>query len=686
MTSQLTLKYIPISLVCLVLAVLLLSLFQQVMGWIALLAICAIGVRLSVIFGRQSSGPSMRTINLLAVFCAIVLAYFSSQLGLLLAMVNLLLMACALKLMAVRQNKDFLQLILSLMFLIGCGFIFQQSIGFTLVYLLLTLLLLSALAYHFSPGLPPLLQSKQLGKLCLQALPIGLLFFLVLPKLGPLWQMPTNSSGSTGISETMSPGDFAELSQSSELAFRATFAEAIPAQQQRYWRAMVLEAFDGTRWTIHPRRRALQKLAQQNRQEFKPQLLGNAVNYQLLVEPSQQHWLFSLDVSVPADSKAHGAIWQDSSYQLISHRPILSQMQYQLQSYPETLLKQTTGQFDHHINLQLPDQGNPNTQAWVADLRQQYPDNGRFIATVLDYFRQQGFVYTLTPALMPTDTVDRFLFDYQAGFCAHYASALAYALRLAGIPARVVVGYQGGEEHASGYVSVHQYDAHAWVEAWQTELGWQRIDPTAVVSPTRIHHGLQAAMQAEGSFLQDAPFALTKLRNIALVNQLRLWLADMDYFWSRWVLGFDQQSQYDLIKAIVGQMSQQRLTLFGIGFILIIAALLVLFFLPSLHAKKRDPLMRIYLDAEHLLTKLNIQRAHWQSIGDFCEQVQSHTPTEVGQTFSSICAQVQQQIYAAADHSPKHQKARLTELTRLTKRLKILVATADRLNDKRRLP
>jgi protein-glutamine gamma-glutamyltransferase len=85
----------------------------------------------------------------------------------------------------------------------------------------------------------------------------------------------------------------------------------------------------------------------------------------------------------------------------------------------------------------------------------------------LGHFRSEAFFYTLKPPLLGENSVDDFLFVSRRGFCEHYASAFVVLMRAAGIPARVVTGYQGGELNPLGdYWIVRQRDAHAWAEVW----------------------------------------------------------------------------------------------------------------------------------------------------------------------------------------------------------------------------
>jgi transglutaminase-like putative cysteine protease len=616
------------------------SLFASVLTWILLLVVCGAVIRGAIYFNHYKHLPSIRTLNLLALLSMLGLIYSALSAGLLFGMVNLLILACALKLMQMRSQKDVYQLVISLFFLIGCGFIFNQSIGFSLFYALMCLTLLLSLACYHAPSVTIQKQFKTISILSLQALPIGLLLFLVLPQLSPLWHTPKADGAQTGLSEQITPGDIASLSQSSELAFRATFEDLPPIAQQRYWRAIVMEDFDGKTWKVHSYRQKLRELQLKIKQQFTPKLTGSSFNYEVIAEPTYQPWLFALDIAVPADPQSSRNIFQSSDFLLFSQQPLGSKYQYSVRSYPDALGSQPLTVADKRINLTVPKKGNNRTREWVSQLRSQYQDNNNFVEAVLRHFVDNPFVYTLRPEVMLVDPVDRFLFDNQAGFCSHYASALAYALRLGGVPARIVTGYQGGElvnnAGESPYLSIYQYDAHAWVEIWGDKTGWQRIDPTALVSPDRIEFGLRQAMLEEGSFLADSPFALARLTNIAWLNNIRLYLADLDYNWSRWVLGFNSEKQRDLFKSILGKLTPQRLSMFGLGIVLTIAVLLSLFFLPHWLQNRVSTTQRLYLKALSAIEKAGTPRPTWQGPTAFNQQITAHYPTIVSEPFAHI--------------------------------------------------
>ena len=622
------------------------TMLTPLLSWITILAVCVATVRGSLYYRKQQPQITLRTINLLAILAAITLGWFSLTLGLLLTMVNLLVMACAFKLLRITRRKDLTQLFASLLFLTGCGFIFEQGLLYTTIYVFITLLLLCSLITIHAPHMSKRHSMSYTGVQLIQALPIAILLFLVLPKLPPLWQMPIAQGAKTGLSDKVTPGDIAELSQSSELAFRAIFASEMPRNNQRYWRAMTLEQFDGKTWSRSLTRRQITRQYRQLGRDFTPSYEGKFWDYQVIAEPSHQTWLFALDVASPTTSSEIG-VNLGYEYQVYASGPIVTPMSYTVESYYHMPLDQTLQTVDSRINLQLPPSGNPKTNQWVRDLQAKTGSPSAFIEAVQNYFISEDFSYTLRPQPMPNNPVDEFLFNQQAGFCVHYASALAYALRLADIPARLVTGYQGGELQSDTVISLYQYDAHAWVEAWIDDRGWMRIDPTAWVSPDRIDFGLEQAMREEGSFLADSPLSLARLKNIAAFNQLRLWFANLDYQWSKWVLGFNNQQQEDTLRQIFGELTVAKLSIIGLTLGALIALLLGLYILPMMRNRSLNPLASEYRKSVDLLeNRLNIPRA---TLGpqDFMLRVRDSADVSIANVFEKIT-----QAYIETEYQP----------------------------------
>ncbi|AWL11512.1 Protein-glutamine gamma-glutamyltransferase [Saliniradius amylolyticus] len=557
-----------------------LGLYQPLYFWVQLLVVCAVVIQLSLYLRWQKRAPEKRTVSLLALLSLIVLAYSSLSGGLLQAMINLLMLGSTLKLLNLNRDRDVYQLALSNLFMLATLLVFHQDLMVAIYTALLLIATCFSLMLYACPASDLRRLARLLGILTLQALPIMVLLFIALPQLGPLWKMPAARSSQVGLSDSLSPGDIAHLAQSGQLVFRAEFKGPLPDYSQRYWRALTLEHFDGHRWQVSPARTAS---VTPTSEDHKPSVSSTALPYEVIAEATQQPWLYSLRVS---QSTTMG-VWHSKDYQLRRRQPLQSSFRYQA-LWDNRVPKSFNPDQERRINLQKPDRGNPKLRRWGNELRQKHPSNADYIRALLNHLRQQPFRYTLRPPPMPVDAMDRFWFEHQAGFCAHYASALTYLLRLGDIPARVVTGYLGGEVDDDGYISVHQFDAHAWVE-WLSDDGWQRLDPTAIAAPLRLDFGLEQAVAQEQSFLSEAPLSLYKLKSVPLLNQLRLLLSDLDYQWSRWVLGFNRQRQRDLLQQLLGELTLTRLSLFGLSVITGIGLLLAIYQWQGRRQKGKEP-------------------------------------------------------------------------------------------------
>ncbi len=338
-------------LLCAAFSLILSTLASPLMIWVLMLSGCAVVVRVAGLSTLHSL-PTTRTVNLLAVLAVFALSWFGFSVGLLDSMINLLTIACALKIMLVKNKRDFHLLICTCLFLIGCGFISSLSVFAWIGYTGILALLLVATAIYHGAGVSILRSFKFVSVLIVQAFPIALLLFLLLPQLPPLWQMPTSKSTETGLSDTVTPGDIASLASSSELAFSATFnsEEEVPDAPSRYWRAMTLEHFDGKTWSISDKRKqAEQQLAIMGRSTPLSTLSEKAVSlvidYELIVEPTQQRWLFALEPSSPNNFQNSISVSTLFDYTLRANTPISSKKAFYLRYFPDAPIINGIGNF-----------------------------------------------------------------------------------------------------------------------------------------------------------------------------------------------------------------------------------------------------------------------------------------------------------------------------------------------------
>lgn len=569
--------------------------------------------------------------------------------------VALLVTAFVLKLAEARSRRDALVLIYLGFFTLVASFLFDDGIVQAAYSLLPLLALLAALvALQGGDILAQKRRSlKTAALLVAQAIPLTLLLFVFFPRLDPLWMLPSpKDKGVTGLSTQMSPGDIAELSQSAELVFRARFDQQIPPKSQLYWRALSMSFFDGRSWHVQ---RQMDDLAEP---QWRKQ--GEQASYSVVMEPSQQPWLFSLAVSEALQPDVR----MMSDFRLQRMRPGNRSYLYEANYWPQALMQPGLNQSELRRYLQLPERGNRQARQWAQSLRAEYPDDQQLVAALLRHFNQEPFFYSLKPPLLGANSVDEFLFTTRTGFCEHYSSSMVYVLRAAGIPARVVAGYQGGEIHQAGnYVQVRQYDAHSWVEYWQPGRGWNMVDPTFQVAPNRIELGLQEALRATDEALDMGLLSPLNYRHIGWLNSLRLSWDELNYGWQVYVLGYQGQSQSDLLRNLLGTQNWKHI---GLG---LLAALALVFAMLALWLFKpwRNSLshsQRLLRQLDRLLVKRQLQRAPGEGLRNLQQRVATQLQPEQNQALVAFIELYERQQYAGAAVEPRELDQAFSQLRR----------------------
>jgi transglutaminase-like putative cysteine protease len=507
------------------------------------------------------------------------------------AAVSMLVLMLSLKLLETFRIRDARVVVSLSLFLCGTQFLFSQ--GVPMIVYIIACLLSSLVAFLYLQrceafdvvGRMPETDRNLLSELgfgaglLALALPLGLALFLLFPRWGsPLWGLPEDALDSrSGLSDSMTPGSIQSLFMDDSPAFRATFDSGIPRNSELYWRGPVFWDFDGRSWQ-------LSYLSRNLHADSKPEPAGAPFRYEIQMEPTEQKWLFALDY--PALIPARTKLTVDS--QLIASHPVTELRDYVMASDPNfhdsPVLRQTL----LRAALDLPEGFNPRTAEMMSGWRSEAQSDSEIIRRVLAYFHQQNFHYTLNPPLLSRHTVDEFLFDTREGFCEHYASAFTVMMRMAGIPARVVTGYQGGYFNSIGsYVLVRQSDAHAWSEVWVRGSGWTRIDPTAAVAPERVEQGAVDSLD-QRRYLFDFQW----LRNARNTFDL------FQRGWNNWVVAFGSDRQSRLFSIFGWEMlGPAKLVMALIAIIIVVGAavyMLVPMLLKFRSSRSPDPLLRLW--------------------------------------------------------------------------------------------
>lgn len=450
------------------------------------------------------------------------------------------------KALETRTRRDYLIVFNFALFVSASLFLYSQNMAMTLLILLCLISCLIGL-YRIQTSMFEQEQvSSRLRKdfvhvsrLIIYAVPFFIVLFIFFPRLPPLWSMPIQANkGVTGISDRMSPGDIAELSQSSALAFRILGdLHKLPEREQLYWRAMVLDQYDGATWTSS-------FINQQLKDPGSLTPTAPRLSYRYLAADPQQQWIVALEKSVPLESQLQ--LHQDWS--ITPTRPQKNSQPHRLQwlgsQFSEQLSSAQQARLVQQLNLKTPQNHDEQTRQLARTLFEQSRQQPElYVQRVLQWYRQNGFSYTLSPGRLGRDKVDEFLFQSRQGFCEHYAGSFTLLMRYAGIPARVVVGYQGGQPAPDGQSwEVRQLDAHAWTEVYLNGQ-WQRIDPTAAVAPQRIDEGMQNYLEQQPATLGGGRGGALQYRQFALLKNIRIWSDYASYQWQSKVVGYDADTQ-----------------------------------------------------------------------------------------------------------------------------------------------
>jgi transglutaminase-like putative cysteine protease len=423
-----------------------------------------------------------------------------------------------------------------------------------------------------------------------------------------MWGVPTDAfAGTSGLSDSMTPGNISLLSQSDAVAFRAQFPEGAPERKRLYWRGPVFWQFDGRTW--RPGEVRLSEFA-----KFDP--LSAPILYTVTLEPHERQWLFALEMAgrVPPGAGATG------DFQLLSRRPVTARLRYEMSSFLQYRAMGGSTPAEHAAARELPPGFNPRTVALAQGWRTELGADERILARAVEWFKRAGLEYTLAPPPLGRDSVDEFLFETKSGFCEHFASAFVVMMRAAGVPARIVTGYQGGEINPiDGYMIVRQSDAHAWAEVWIADEGWVRVDPTAAAVPMRVESGLAAAVPA------GDPLPFLGRADLSWLRALRFNWEALANYWNQWVVGYNVDRQRELLSRLgMPSPSWEKMAMTLFWLVGLVVAVLSLWMLRR--AREQDPVARAWRRFCRKLARHGTERGRAEGPRAFAARASSEQP------------------------------------------------------------
>ncbi len=569
---------------------------------------------------------------------------------------GLFVVALILKLMELKRERD-VYLVVFLAFIVAATqFLYDQTLWMGLYIILVCGLLLTVLMTLNDAEGGLWRQVRAALTILIQALPLTLALFLLFPRLeAPRWMLlKQDRSARTGLSEFMEPGSITNLGMSDELVFRVRFEGKTPPMRERYWRGPVFSHTDGKRWSEAGRLTSVRTPA-------KVEFFGQPYRYTLMMEPQDKPWVFALDL--PGDFPEQ--LIMKSTYQLYDSRDLADQRQeYHLESYTRYRAAAITRR-EHMVNLHLPGPPAQKIQDLVKNLSGYTAPPETFANNVLDHFRQKAFYYSLTPPAMDNDPIATFLFETRTGFCSHYAAAFVYLMRTAGIPSRVVTGYQGGVMNPVGkFIEVRQANAHAWTEIWLDGKGWVRYDPTAAIAPERVEQTLDIERQLETGAISYLDMDSEITRQLSWLSRAgQLW-GSVDYSWQRWVINYRSASQQQLLsKWGIADLKQM---FFWLGGILTLTTLMLsLFLLKRSRPGHLSAEVRHYQRFCEQFARLGFPRRIGEGARDYARRMAGDFPDQ-SELINRISAQ-----FIRLRYEPKAQEEDLARFEKLVREFKL---------------
>ncbi|MGE5638761.1 MAG: DUF3488 and DUF4129 domain-containing transglutaminase family protein [Clostridia bacterium] len=623
--------------------------------WLTLLTLCLYGWRVYFLLNRA---PLPSRWFILGIAAVAMLGVWFEQRTLFgrTSGIFLLVLFSGLKLLETRTQRDAMVIAFLGYFLVITNFLYTQSIPTALLMCVSLFAITTALVGFSAPQRPVRANARTAGLVLAHAAPAALMLFLLFPRVqGPLWGLPQDAyAGMTGLTDQMAPGNLSKLVLNDAIAFRAEFRGEPPVQRQLYWRGPVLWDFDGRTW----------RMGQAMFSPYAPPPIegGPTFTYSVVLEPHNREWLFALEKAATLPERARLTV----DGQVLTSLPVRARMRYEMSSVAVSQGRPDEVPDLLRRALRLPRGSNPRATALAREWAGSGASDAQIVDRAIAFLRAGHFLYTLEPPLLGENPVDEFLFETKQGFCEHFSSSFVFLMRAAGVPARVVMGYQGGDVNpVDRIVTVRQSDAHAWAEVFLRGRGWTRVDPTGAAAPVRVDGGLVRAMP------DASPLPFLVRTDYEWLRGLRYRWEAAAHKWNVWVLGYNPDRQRDLMNFVGFPDADWRsltATLFTI--LGVITAALLVWSLRRLRAP--DPVQLAWAAFCRKLARQGLERAPHEGPRDFSLRAARALPA-TRTTILRIAALYIGLRYGADPDAgrPARQARRVRELRRLVRELHV---------------
>lgn len=436
---------------------------------------------------------------------------------------NLLWLLTSIKLIESKNDIKTKNIILLLFLSIGTSALFNLNLISNFVNLICIALLIYSLLLINNFKSENVI--KQLLVL-LSFLPLTFFSYILIPKAKPWLNINSQTLAKTGINNELRPGDISSLAKGSDLVGRIFFDNKLPNNDERYWRVFVLDQFKDNTWISNTNKNSSYTLNNNPISSIENNI-NNIKAETWILEPNyiqERPWS---GYGNPVDRNMRIS----NKGKLIGEKDLKKRKEYQLSSIKNSWRLISPNKRKNNIDKNYNKKAYALGKKWANESINQEA----IIYKAEKFFKEGGYEYSMNPGLMNKNApYDDFLFNKKTGFCEHFAGSFTLLMNYANIPARVVVGYQGGKElknyEDKNYLLIDNSYVHAWSEVWIKGKGWIRIDPTFWIAPERIQDSL---LLTENKFIMQKfaqNFKLDFINNLSLLEiRLNTLIRSLDF-------------------------------------------------------------------------------------------------------------------------------------------------------------
>lgn len=602
---------------------------------VAIFAFAIFLLKAFIVFRKLAPPPKLILVLLTILSVGLIIYVYSGWNGQR-AGISFLVLLASLKFLESHALRDYYITCLLLFFLASSSFLFNSSIPSIAMVVIYTIALTSILLQITNPNATSIRQNFSTSTaIIIKALPLAIILFFFFPRIhGSFGFLPSqDQQNAAGLSDALVAGEMAASAFNNQLAFRVEFKGGnIPPRSQLYWRVKTMTTERTFQWEVikpNSSNANQHKIFQNN-----ADLNNGQWFYDVLHEKTSDTFLPYLDY---VSGYSIGNVLSD--YSVFLSNTQLGSFSYKGSSSATPALNDKE-KIDRIRFLQTDSRPNAKVQALLEQWKNTSDNDEGRTKAVYQYLLDNPFNYSLTPpGLDEFDPLSDFLLNTKTGYCEHYASAFTILMRWLRIPARVVVGYQGGTSVNDGqFLEVRYSDAHAWSEVWFNGR-WNRVDPTAAISPDRIEYGMDALMEMWGNDYfgsNDTGLALSNYLNptgtARFLKKLNDSWKNAGYQWNKWVVNYDFDTQKELLSRL-GLKHKNNVLMLVLVMIAGAFSLMLLYFWQLIpKPMKRTDLQQSYLAFTRKFKKFGLVKSP------------SETPLEFSQRAVGVMPHLESQI------------------------------------------